>query len=202
MCTDPTTEQDSPGDTATHCPYCAFQCGMNLGGMPDDPLITGNASFPVNKGALCIKGWTAGAALAHPDRRLTPLARGADGELHPVSWDEALERVANAFRQTRDSYGADAVGIFGGGSLTNEKSYLLGKFSRVALQTPNIDYNGRFCMSSAAASIRALGIDWGLPFPLEDIAGAEAILALGSTQRKRCRPSCSTLKRSGPTAAS
>ena len=175
--------------TATHCPYCAFQCGMDLAGAPGDLHITGSTSFPVNKGALCIKGWTAGAALAHPERLRTPLMRGTDGELHPVGWDAALERIAQAFRDTRTEYGPEAVGIFGGGSLTNEKSYLLGKFARVALQTPNIDYNGRFCMSSAAAaSIRALGIDRGLPFPLEDIPGAEVVLMLGSNSAETMPP--------------
>ena len=44
-----------------------------------------------------------------------------------------------------------------------------------------IDYNGRFCMSSAAtAANRAFGIDRGLPFPLADLAGASAILLVGS----------------------
>ena len=42
--------------------------------------------------------------------------------------------------------------MFGAGGLTNEKAYLLGKFARVALGTSQIDYNGRFCMSSAAAA--------------------------------------------------
>ena len=59
--------------------------------------------------------------------------------------------------------------------------YLLGKFARVALGTANIDYNGRFCMSSAAAAQnRAFGIDRGLPFPVADIAGAEVVLLVGS----------------------
>ena len=68
-------------------------------------------------------------------------------------------------------YGLDAVGCLGGGGLTNEKAYQFGKFARVALRTSAIDYNGRLCMSSAAAaSIRSLGIDRGMPFPLADIA--------------------------------
>src|SRR5262249_40512200 len=71
----------------------------------------------------------------------------------------------------------------------NEKAYLLGKFARVALRTAQIDYNGRFCMSSAAAaSIKALGIDRGLPFPLEDIAFAEAILLVGSNVAETMPP--------------
>jgi len=71
--------------------------------------------------------------------------------------------------------------VFGGGGLTNEKAYMLGKFARVALRTSPIDYNGRFCMSSAAtASQQAFGLDRGMPFPLADIAQTDAILLVGS----------------------
>src|ERR1700730_11340642 len=79
--------------TATHCPYCAFQCGMFLTGAPEQVEISGDKNFPVNKGALCIKGWTAASTLAHPDRLLSPLARNANGQLVPVTWEEALDRV-------------------------------------------------------------------------------------------------------------
>ena len=44
-----------------------------------------------------------------------------------------------------------AVAMMSGVSLSNEKSYLVGKFARLALQTANLDYNGRFCMVSAGA---------------------------------------------------
>jgi assimilatory nitrate reductase catalytic subunit len=169
------------GKIATHCPYCAFQCGMFLSGPPEKAIIEGNEEFPVNKGGLCIKGWSASALLAHTDRLQSPLLRNSEGELIPVSWDEALNYIARRFQGIQQQYGKDALGIFGGGSLTNEKAYLLGKFARVALGTSQIDYNGRFCMSSAAAaSIAAFGIDRGLPFPVEDIPHAEVILLVGS----------------------
>ncbi|HWJ52864.1 MAG TPA: molybdopterin oxidoreductase family protein, partial [Propionibacteriaceae bacterium] len=121
----------------------------------------------------------------HPQRLLTPLVRSVPGnrssELRPATWDEALDLVVSSITRIQAEYGADAVGCFGGGGLTNEKAYAFGKFARVALRTAMIDYNGRFCMSSAAtASNRAFGIDRGLPFPLADIAGAEAILLVGS----------------------
>ena len=186
-----TTAETTPptGATATHCPYCAFQCGMRISPAGGEITIAGDADFPVNKGALCIKGWTAAATLSHPERLTAPLARDASGALIRVSWDAALERVAQGFKDAQAAYGKDAAGIFGGGSLTNEKSYLLGKFARVALQTSSIDYNGRFCMSSAAAaSIGALGIDRGLPFPLEDIAGAEVVLMMGSNSAETMPP--------------
>ena len=54
--------------------------------------------------------------------------------------------------------------MLSGVSLTNEKSYLIGKFARLALQTANLDYNGRYCMVSAGAgNKKALGIDRGQP---------------------------------------
>lgn len=181
--------QASRKTTSTHCPYCAFQCGMNISGEPEQAIVVGNDDFPVNKGALCLKGWTSAEALAHPERLRTPLIRTSDGQLRTASWEAAMDRIEEAIRESQAKYGPESVGMFGGGSLTNEKAYLMGKFARVALRTPNIDYNGRFCMSSAAAaSIRAFGIDRGLPFPVEDIAGARTILLVGSNAAETMPP--------------
>ncbi|HEU4720136.1 MAG TPA: hypothetical protein VFS59_02130, partial [Gemmatimonadaceae bacterium] len=55
-------------DTETHCPYCAFQCGIRLSAADGIVTVAGDAAFPVNKGALCIKGVTAGDTLGHPER--------------------------------------------------------------------------------------------------------------------------------------
>jgi assimilatory nitrate reductase catalytic subunit len=146
--------------------------------------------FPTNRGGLCQKGWTAAELLVHPDRLHTPLMRDRrDAPLRPATWEEALERTASAIGRAQERYGRDAVGVFGGGSLTNEKAYLLGKFARVALRTSQIDYNGRFCMSSsAAASLKALGLDRGLPFPVEDISHAETVLLVGSNLAETMPP--------------
>jgi assimilatory nitrate reductase catalytic subunit len=174
--------------TTTHCPYCALQCGMHV--VQDGGLkIIGNPKFPVNEGGLCIKGWSAAATLNHADRLLTPLVRDGNGSLVPASWETALEHVAKRLRDVQLRYGPDAVAVFGGGSLTNEKAYLLGKFARVGLGTSNIDYNGRFCMSSAAAAASsAFGIDRGLPFPLSDIPHADVILLVGSNVAETMPP--------------
>src|SRR3954470_23746900 len=166
---------------ATHCPYCALQCGMLLRPAMGTVEVAPR-DFPTNRGGLCQKGWTSAELLTSPERLTTPLARDGRGEpLRPVSWDEVLTRIVAELRRIRQEHGPDAVGVFGGGGLTNEKAYALGKFARVALGTSQIDYNGRFCMSSAAAAgIRAFGIDRGLPFPLADIARADAVLLVGS----------------------
>ncbi|MEA2127717.1 MAG: assimilatory nitrate reductase catalytic subunit [Solirubrobacteraceae bacterium] len=168
--------------TATHCPYCSLQCAMEIVQERDGRLAVEASAFPTNRGTMCQKGWTSAELLRRPDRLTTPLLRDRrDAELRPASWDEALDRVAGELRACAGRHGRDAVGVFGGGGLTNEKAYQLGKFARVALRTSAIDYNGRFCMSSAAtASMRAFGVDRGMPFPLEDLAHTGAILLVGS----------------------
>nr|WP_229680175.1 molybdopterin oxidoreductase family protein [Saccharopolyspora subtropica] len=172
---------------ATHCPYCALQCGTRLTrerrGVSVRPT-----DFPVNQGGLCQKGWTAPALLDVDDRLRHPLVR-RDGTLTPVDWDTALDTVARGVDRIRAEHGADAVGVFGGGGLTNEKAYLLGKFARLALGTSQIDYNGRFCMSSAAAAgTAAFGVDRGLPFPVTDLGGADAVLLAGANPAETMPP--------------
>ncbi|SNX58268.1 assimilatory nitrate reductase catalytic subunit [Streptomyces sp. TLI_55] len=176
--------------TPTHCPYCALQCGMNLTPVPDGGVeVTERADFPVNRGALCGKGRTAPAVLSSSVRLTSPLVRSG-GTLVPATWDEALDRIAEGLRRTRAEHGPDACGVFGGGGLTNEKAYTLGKFARVVLGTSQIDYNGRFCMSSAAAGgIKAFGLDRGLPFPLEDIPKTGCVILVGSNLAETMPPS-------------
>jgi assimilatory nitrate reductase catalytic subunit len=168
---------------ATHCPYCALQCGMSLSGATVAPR-----EFPTNRGGLCQKGWTAGSLLNTAGRLTTPLIRRV-GELVPTSWDEALDVVARRITDIQARHGKDGVAVFGGGGLTNEKAYLLGKFARVALGTSQIDYNGRFCMSSAAAAgMRAFGVDRGLPFPVTDLDNADVVLLAGANPAETMPP--------------
>ncbi|WP_206795543.1 molybdopterin oxidoreductase family protein [Amycolatopsis sp. MtRt-6] len=167
----------------THCPYCALQCGMSLDGDRVTPR-----DFPVNAGGLCQKGWTSGSLLTNPKRLTTPMLR-VGGALEPVSWDFALDHVARELRETQETHGPDGVAIFGGGGLTNEKAYLLGKFARVALGTSQIDYNGRWCMSSAAAAgIKAFGADRGMPFPVTDLKQADVVLLAGANPAETMPP--------------
>nr|WP_199742469.1 molybdopterin oxidoreductase family protein [Streptomyces triticirhizae] len=169
----------------THCPYCALQCGMRLAPSPATAggvEVVEREAFPVNRGALCGKGRTAPEVLARGLRLTQPLVRDpGSGALVPTDWETALDRVAAGLSGVRERHGADAVGVFGGGGLTNEKAYALGKFTRLVLGSSQIDYNGRFCMSSAAAAgNRAFGVDRGLPFPLADIPRTGCVILVGS----------------------
>ncbi len=175
--------------TTTHCPYCSLQCGMKLSGTRT--LEVGEwTEFPVNEGAMCRKGWTSTGLLKHRERVTQPLVRDpATGEFRPASWDEALDLVAERLSALRDEHGPDSIGVFGGGGLTNEKAYQLGKFARVALGTSQIDYNGRWCMSSAAsAGTRAFGVDRGLPFPIKDLEETDVLVLVGSNLAETMPP--------------
>ncbi|MET9114168.1 molybdopterin oxidoreductase family protein [Streptomyces longwoodensis] len=176
--------------TPTHCPYCALQCGMNLTPAPQGGVeVSERADFPVNRGALCAKGRTAPAVLSERVRLTSPWVRSPAGTLEPATWEEALDRIARELARVRAEAGADAVGVFGGGGLTNEKTYALGKFARVVLGTSQIDYNGRFCMSSAAAAgTKAFGVDRGLPFPLEDVPRTGCVILVGSNPAETMPP--------------
>ncbi|WP_082553395.1 molybdopterin oxidoreductase family protein [Phycicoccus sp. Root101] len=198
----PVTRPVGATSVPTHCPYCALQCAQSLrpagvaadnGTGPTTVEVHGR-DFPTNRGGLCQKGWTSAAVLESPERLTTPLVRDPGGRLVETSWDAALDLVAGQLLRIRAEDGPDAVAVFGGGGLTNEKAYQLGKFARVALGTANIDYNGRFCMSSAAAAAnRSLGVDRGLPFPLTDLAAADAVLLLGSNLAETMPPSVAHL---------
>ena len=155
------------------------------------------AEFPVNEGALCRKGWTAAELRGHRERLTTPMIKDrTTGELRAAGWDEALDLIAGKIQGLQASYGADSVAVFGGGGLTNEKAYQLGKFARVALGTSQIDYNGRWCMSSAAsAGNQAFGVDRGLPFPLADVEQADVVVLVGSNLAETMPPAARHLDR-------
>jgi assimilatory nitrate reductase catalytic subunit len=164
----------------TSCPYCALLCGMS---------VSATGAVDACPGGLCRKGWTAGSLLRSPERLTRPLVRDRKGgPLREAGWDEALDRVVAGIRRAQEG-GFDKVAVFGGGGLTNEKAYLLGKLARVVLRTSQIDYNGRFCMSAAAAAAnRAFGLDRGLPFPLADLREADAVLLVGSNPAETMPP--------------
>jgi assimilatory nitrate reductase catalytic subunit len=177
-------------EVATHCPYCALQCGMTLRANADGPVEVLARDFPTNRGGLCQKGWTSAALLDHPDRLTTPLVRRAKGgPLEPATWAEALDHITATVRRLWAGHGRDSVAVFGGGGLTNEKAYALGRFARATLRTRFIDYNGRFCMSSAAAGgMRAFGLDRGMPFPVSDLGTADTLVLVGANPAETMPP--------------
>lgn len=164
----------------THCCFCGQQCGIQLK-VRENKIIGFEPweDFPFNRGMLCPKGVKRYMQSGHPDRLLHPLMR-TDAGFRQATWNEALDFTATRLREVQEKYGKDAVAVYGGASLSTEKSYLLGKFARVALGTRHIDYNGRLCMVSAGTAYKlAFGIDRST-IPWSDIPKAEVLFVIGA----------------------
>jgi formate dehydrogenase major subunit len=71
--------------------------------------------------------------------RLTqPLVRD-NGVLRPASWDEALDRAADGFRNSLATHGRQTTGIFSCSKSTNEVNFLASKFARSVFGNNNVD---------------------------------------------------------------
>lgn len=167
----------------THCCFCGQQCGIQLKVRNNEVIgFEPWMEFPFNRGMLCPKGVKRYLQGSHPDRLLTALRRdpSAPAGFSPMAYDEAVATVARELVRLQDKHGPGSVGVLGGASLTTEKTYLLGKFARVCLKTPYIDYNGRLCMVSAGAgNKKAFGVD-RVTSPWADMIGTEVIWVAGS----------------------
>jgi len=160
----------------TTCPYCGVGCGVVA--TPDGQggaEIAGDPEHPANRGRLCSKGAALGETLSLEDRLLHP---EIDGQR--VSWDTALDAVANGFRQVIDRHGPDAVAFYVSGQLLTEDYYAANKLIKGFLGTANIDTNSRLCMaSSVAGHKRAFGSDT-VPGLYEDFELADLVVLVGS----------------------
>lgn len=167
----------------THCCFCGQQCGIILKVAKNQVVgFEPRYDFPFNKGMLCPKGVKRYLQGGHPDRLTTALKKDetAPGGFAPYAYDQAIIETAEKIKKIQDQYGNDSVAVLSGASLTTEKAYLMGKFARLGLQTPYIDYNGRLCMVSAAsANKKAFGIDRAAN-PWQDIIGTDVVWISGA----------------------
>ncbi len=156
------------------CPHCAVGCRVSVQASANRVVrLLGVDNAHTNQGWLCDKGRFGFQYLASPERLATPLVRGKDGELHPASWAEALERAAAGLRSVIDGEGADAVAGLGGARSTNEEAYAFGKFLRATVGTNHLD-----ARLGDALSARFLT---GLPHraAIDDLEKAGAVLVWG-----------------------
>ena len=163
----------------TTCGYCSVGCGMFIG-VKDGRAVTvrGNPDHPVNRGMLCPKGLSEHHTIHAPNRAQFPMRR-VNGRLWRVTWDEALDTMAGAFRLVQERHGRESVGVISTGQLVTEEFYALGKLVQLGLGTRNYDGNTTLCMSTAVAGYkRSFGSD-GPPGAYEDFERADVILLIG-----------------------
>jgi len=157
------------------CPYCGVGCGVELSVEHDSIKLRGDAEHPANFGKLCSKGIALADTLDHDGRLLHPIV-----DDQRVAWDEALDKVANGFKEIIAEHGPDAVAFYVSGQLLTEDYYAANKLMKGFIGSANIDTNSRLCMSSAvAAQKRAFGAD-AVPVCYEDVELADLVLIVGS----------------------
>jgi formate dehydrogenase major subunit/formate dehydrogenase alpha subunit len=83
----------------------------------------------------------------NPDRLTKPLIK-RNGKFEEASWDEALNLVADKFKELRNKYGGDALAGLSSAKCTNEENYLFQKFIRTCFGTNSVDHCARLCHAS------------------------------------------------------
>lgn len=127
----------------TTCSYCGVGCQMDLIVKNDAVVGVAPADGASNSGLLCVKGKFAFDFINHKDRLTEPLIRGADGELHPAAWEDALDLITDKIKEIRGEFGADAIAGLSSARVTNEENYLFMKLMRAVVGTNNVDHCAR-----------------------------------------------------------
>ncbi|HAZ10711.1 MAG: formate dehydrogenase subunit alpha [Omnitrophica bacterium GWA2_41_15] len=178
----------------TICPYCGVGCQIKLE-IKNNKIMRARPDIngPANKGHLCVKGrFGSFDFVSHPDRIKQPLIRidpnrfirvddkNFDKVFRAVSWQEALDLIAERFRQIKEKYGPDAFAGISSARVTNEENYIFQKFMRAAIGTNNIDHCARLCH---APTVAGLGMSFGsgsMTNSISEIGDADCVFIIGS----------------------
>lgn len=183
------THKDNPKpsrEVKTICPYCGVGCGLYLGIRGENIVsVRGDPENSVNQGYLCVKGRFGFGFVNHPKRLTSPLVK-RDGKFEEVSWDEALDRVAQKFKKYRVDDG-NAFATMASAKCTNEENYLFQKFTRVVMGTNNIDHCARLCHAASVAGLHQSIGTGAMTNSIGEIKDADCILAIG-TNTKSAHP--------------
>ena len=132
------------------CRYCGTGCGVEVGVRDGKVLaVRGDQASPVNRGLLCVKGYHLPGLLYGEDRLLHPMRRTASGAFERISWDAALDLIAERYQAVLDAHGPEAVAVYGSGQWTLFDGYAALKWVKAGMRSNNLEANARLCMASA-----------------------------------------------------
>ena len=141
----------------TVCSLCYSCCGV-LAHVKNGKVVNieGDPDHPSNRGELCIKGSSGIELLYHKDRLNYPLKRVGDrgeGKWQRITWDEALDSIANKLGRIKSDDGPEAICISRGGGLYGNAG-IIGYFGYL-LGTPNVMSFGFMCHHPHVAAVLA-----------------------------------------------
>lgn len=170
------------------CRFCGTGCGVYVG-VRDGKVagVRGNPQAATNFGFLCVKGFKGYMSMYHPDRLKFPMIRQADGKFKRVSWDVALDTVANKFKELQQKFGKDSVAYYGSGQCMTEESYTFNKLWKGGFRSNMVEGNPRLCMASAVGGyVTTFGTDEPAG-SYADIEKARTFFVVGSNMSE-CHP--------------
>jgi formate dehydrogenase alpha subunit len=161
----------------TTCPYCGVGCQLMLS-VKNGQIVYSEAPAGVapNNGQLCVKGkYGIQEFVHHPERLTKPLIRKG-GKLVESSWEEALSLVAARLSQMK----GDRFGFIASAKCTNEENYIAQKFTRLVMNTNNVDHCARLCHASTVAGLAQAFGSGAMTNSIEEISNAALIMVIGS----------------------
>lgn len=166
---------------ASICGYCSTGCQLHLHSKKNKPVnVTASASYPVNLGAACPKGWESLSVLDSKDRGTMPLLKDVNGRQQIVGWDIALETFCNRFKSIQNLHGNESTAWIGTGQITNEDLALLGALAKFGMGWVHGDGNTRQCMASAVTAYKqTFGFD-APPYTYADLEASDTLIFVGS----------------------
>lgn len=137
------------------CRFCGTGCHVRVGVQNGRVVaIAGDQAAEVNKGLLCVKGYHVGMILYGQDRLTQPLLR-KNGKLEPISWDAALDIMADRVMANPQGFA-----MYGSGQWTIPEGYAAQKLMKAGLSNNHIEPNARLCMASAVTGfLSTYGVD-------------------------------------------
>lgn len=162
------------------CPYCGVGCGLMVEVEKNKVIrVYGMKGHPINDGDICALPANYPSLFTAKGRLTHPMIR-RNGELVPVTWDEAIIHVTNGFSRIIKEYGPGAIAFYGGAANFTEEYYLINKLMKAAIGTNNVECTARLCMASSAIGfISTLGAD-APPTCYADIEDADLFFIAGN----------------------
>lgn len=122
------------------CILCSVNCGINIevdNETQQFVKITGDKDHPTSKGYICQKATRLN--YYQQQKRLTaPLRKKADGTFEEISWDTAIQEIADKLVHIRDTYGGTSIATAGGGGQGNHMAQMYAATFRKVCRTPYI----------------------------------------------------------------
>jgi len=164
----------------TVCTYCGVGCNLEVAKKNGEvKSIQAPLDAAVNSGHTCLKGRFAFGFYNHQDRITSPMIR-KNGELTPVSWDEAYNFIVSEFDRIKTNHGPDYIAAVSSARCTNEENYLMQKFMRAVIGSNNIDSCARVCHSPTALGMQRTFGTGAATNSIVDLKHTNCIMVIGA----------------------